>query len=397
MVIKCHSGFVHYNMFHNGCHGGGGNNYGSIFNITNNCSGGTGFWGGLGAGLGFGLGNMFGGLFGNMFSGFGMGNMFGMGGFGMGNFGFGGWGNGFGNLWGGGGAGNTGSDYSRYSSNRSSCNCKCGNNDRGSQKCDDKDYDKINKLHEKANDLCKNAKSPQNDNDIDALIKELETLKKDGLDAAHKAENEEQIDNIIKQLKAAKSTTQVNPNDSNPSPVDNGDNINSLQDLEKMSPEDIGKLTADKAKEILNNLGYIDADGVGKMSANYKVLLLLQKAGINVKCVQGTAADPLIAGKISNVQLDSTTNKVSYDVDASSYPNASYKYKYSFKQGNDVNGKKAFNITAVNKNSSTTTGYVLDNLANENFLFQGEKQPLSGCGKDVIKNKSDSNHRTAVA
>ena len=42
MALKCHSGFVHYNMFHNNhCHGGG-NNYGSIFNITNNCGGGCG-------------------------------------------------------------------------------------------------------------------------------------------------------------------------------------------------------------------------------------------------------------------------------------------------------------------------------------------------------------------
>lgn len=396
MVIKCHSGFVHYNMFHNGCHGGGGNNYGSIFNITNNCSGGTGFWGGLGAGLGFGLGNRLFGYFGNMFSGFGMGNMIGMGGFGMGNFGLGGWGNGFGNLWGGGGVGNAGSDYSRYSSNRSSCNCKCG-----SKECDDKDYDKINKLHEKANALCKNAKSPQNDKDIDALIKELEDFKPD---PAHEAENKKQIQNIIDQLKAAKSTTQsgqttpVTPTVTNTTPVNNGDNINSLQDLEaNMTPDAINQLTPDKAKEILDKLGYIDADGVGKMSANYKVLLLLQKAGVNVKCVQGTADDPLIAGKISNVQLDSATNKVSYDVDASSYPSASYKYKYSFKQGADVDGKKAFNITAVNKNNSTTPGYVLDSLASENFVFQGEQQPLSGCGKDVIKKNSDSTHSKEVA
>ena len=80
MAIKCHSSFVHYNMYHNRhCHGGG-NNFGSIFNIKHECGGGTGFWGGLGAGLGFGLGGLFSGLFGSFMGGFG--SMFG--GFGMG-------------------------------------------------------------------------------------------------------------------------------------------------------------------------------------------------------------------------------------------------------------------------------------------------------------------------
>lgn len=397
MAIKCHSSFVHYNMFHNNhCHGGG-NNYGSIFNITNNCGGGTSFWGGLGAGLGFGLGNMFGGMFGNMFGGFGN---FGMGGFGLGNFGFGGWGNGmsglWGNGWGGGNAGGANNDYSKYSSNKSTCNCKCGDG-----KCDDKDYDKINDLHSKANALCKNPKSPTNDKAIDDLIADLNKLKGE-LDPAHKAENEKQIDNIIKQLNDAKSGNPVTPAQNGQTPttpttpaVKPGD-IRDLLALENLTPEQIDKLSAGDAKEILTNLGYLDSDGIGKMSANYKVLLLFQKAGVNVKCVQGTAQDPLIAGKISNVQLDGN-NKVSYDIDASSYPKAKYGYKYSFKQGDDVNGKKAFHILNVAKNDSPALGgYKLDNLENENFLFQGERMPLSGCGNDVIKWNKDSNHKQKV-
>ena len=131
MAIKCHSGFQHYHMFHNSCGHGGGNNYGSIFNITHNCGGGTNFWGGLGAGLGYGLGGMFSGLFGglmggfgNMFGGFGMnmfggfGNMFGGFGLGMGGWGFGG---GLSGLFGGAGDGckcDKHDRYERYSSKR---------------------------------------------------------------------------------------------------------------------------------------------------------------------------------------------------------------------------------------------------------------------------------------
>lgn len=75
MVIRCHSSFAHYNMFHNSHRHCGGDNYGSIFNIKYNCSGGhTNFWGGLGFGLGAGLGNWCGGWLNNIMG--GMGNWF---------------------------------------------------------------------------------------------------------------------------------------------------------------------------------------------------------------------------------------------------------------------------------------------------------------------------------
>ena len=93
-VGRCHSAFQHYEMFHGhgACHGGG-NNYGSIFNINYSCNGGHGnFWSGLGAGLGYGLGgwlmgglNMLGGWLG--FGGMGFGGGWGMG---MPMFGWGG-------------------------------------------------------------------------------------------------------------------------------------------------------------------------------------------------------------------------------------------------------------------------------------------------------------------
>lgn len=181
MVIKCHSGFIHYNMFHNRhCHSGG-NNYGSIFNITNNCGGGhMNFWGGLGLGLGMGFGNLFGGFLGNFMG--GMGNMFG--GFGMGNmfggFGMGGMFGGFPSLsWGGGGGGGYNSgvrerDYSEYSSKRSSC-CDDG------CKCKDKDNDFSDEDNKKIKDLSDKIDNTKDPRILKKLIKELTELKNDKL------------------------------------------------------------------------------------------------------------------------------------------------------------------------------------------------------------------------
>ena len=161
MSLKCHSAFVHYNMFHDRhCHGGG-NIIGSVFNITNNCSGNHGgFWSGLGTGLGWGLGNLIGGftgMFSNFgFGGFGMPGMFG--GFGFPGFGMGGWGN----YWGGGGSTVT-NDYSRYSS---------------TEVKSDADYKKINDIVNKAIKLTKPNVAVKDEVDnynaaIGGIVKEL--------------------------------------------------------------------------------------------------------------------------------------------------------------------------------------------------------------------------------
>ena len=220
MAIKCHSGFVHYNMFHNNhCHGGG-NNYGSIFNITNNCDGGCGggFWGGFGAGLGLGFGNLLGGLFGGFMGGFG--NMFGgfgMGGLGFGGFGgfggLGGWGNSLSSLWGGGN--NAGErDYSEYSSRRSSrrsssCDCGCEGKGKEVKDFEDPDNKKIVDLRDKirAKDVTKEQ--------LEGYVKELDELKSKGLTDNYKHDKDVEelgIDALLSEANTKlKNLGQENP------------------------------------------------------------------------------------------------------------------------------------------------------------------------------------------
>ena len=209
MGIKCHSSFVHYNMFHNS-HSHGGNNYGSIFNITNNCGGGhTNFWGGLGVGLGFGLGNLFSsfmGGFGNMFSGFGMGGfgMGGFGGFGMGGLGWGGLG------WGGfGGASSSrskssSSDYDpdKYTLKSKSCDCGCKDKDKVS----DKDYSKINGLQTEANKLLNLEATEENLAKVTELLGKVNGYKLD--DENLTPENKEHLENIKTQLEKLQKNWQ---------------------------------------------------------------------------------------------------------------------------------------------------------------------------------------------
>lgn len=210
MSIKCHSSFAHYHMFHdNHCHGGG-NNYGSIFNITNNCGGGCGggFWGGLGMGLGYGFGNMFGGLFGGFMGGFG--NMFGgfgnmLGGFGMpgmlGGFGMGGWG--LSSLFGGGGGGST---------------CSCGCDGKKVSLKDEKDYGKreepqVDIDNPKFAELTKEIKAltpgSVSEEDYNDIKQKIEQAKKE-TDSINKVSDETTYDNLLAMLDDYKNNTVVN-------------------------------------------------------------------------------------------------------------------------------------------------------------------------------------------
>ena len=413
MAIKCHSGFVHYNMFHNHhCHGGG-NNYGSIFNITNNCGGGTSFWGGFGAGLGLGFGNLLGGLFGGFMGGFGnmfggFGNMFGMGGLG----GFGGWGNGLSGLWGGGTTDSvgTGRDYSEYSSRRSrrSSSCDCGCKDKDVKAGNDKDYPKINEFDAKANKLLEAEKSADNDKKIDELVKELQGYKL--LDEAHKADNEKQIKLMIERLQAHRSVPVAAGTDdeqANSAVTAGNDGVATvaadeitidgkpvkiagitLAQIETLTPEAIDALDAQTATDVLKELGYINTDGVGQMSANYKVLLLLQKSGVNVQCAKNpNSQDQWVQGKISNVAENN--GKVSYTIDNGTAA-GDFKFKYSFQQVDDKNGKKCFHLTKIEKNGSEKTGYVENNWKEKDYIYQNEKQPLLTTGDPLISNYSNA-------
>lgn len=158
-------------------------------NTYNGCCGGRrggGFWGGIGMGLGMGLGNLFGGLFGgagfggNMFSSMGM--PFGAG---FGNWGFGG---------------------------ASPAAARVNNNTQSAvttKTLVDKDYDSINKLDAKADNLINklaNDAASVPDEDIDKLVAELqEKRKSENLDNINDLQNQAHIDAIIARLKKAKA------------------------------------------------------------------------------------------------------------------------------------------------------------------------------------------------
>lgn len=370
MAIKCHSGFVHYNMFHNHhCHGGG-NNYGSIFNITNNCGGGCGggFWGGFGAGLGLGFGNLLGGLFGgfmggmgNMFGGFGMGNMFGMGGFG----GFGGWGNGLAGLLGGGAAGGADRDYSEYSSRRSrtssSCDCGCKNDKTKDVDPTDADCKKIADFQEEINKL-EQPISEEKYNDLKSRITAARTESEK--DTKNKDANLKSYDELLEDLDGAKAgKSVVNPvnkpvvksddiiegvteedlkklkdvgldNDAIKQAIKTGLPIDTIVNYIKagLKPEDLQTIK-DVGAEIVQIAGGKNAltlPATLSLDSLAKLKAISDKRNIAVAVANNPKAevDNWIAGKLDNIE--EKDGKLSYTVDCDNV--GAYGYKYQVKQ-----------------------------------------------------------------
>lgn len=358
MTIKCHSAFVHYNMFHDRHNHCGGNNYGSIFNITHNCGGGTSFWGGLGAGIGLGLGNIIGGLFGNfmggignVFGGFGFGGFGGFGG-GLGLGGFGGLGNGLSALWGG-GAGNADradNDYSKYASNKyGKCTCGCdGNKDAkgvkdgsevGTADANDKNYDEINAYDLRGNALLKAKPSIDNDKLIDTLVKELKAYKP--ADGVNDNKNQTQIDQLIERLENHKTTAGqaseapvqpvVTP-ENKPTVKINGqdvelENLTPEQIKTQLTKEQIDGLKPDEAKALLVKLNLICKDDSNKdgvaATTNLNALRLTAKADLPLACGHNTSLDayvnngalPYISGMISNIEYNETTKIIKFHLE----------------------------------------------------------------------------------
>lgn len=374
MVIKCHSAFVHYNMFHNNHSHGGGNNYGSIFNVTHNC-GGTGFWGGLGAGLGLGVGNLLGGFLGNMlgglgnmFGGFGMGG-FGLGGLGMGGFGgLGGWGNGLSGLFGGGNASRTERDYSEYGSRRSSrsnsCDCGC----KGDKNTDPTDADckkiadfqeEINKLttpvtEEKYNDLktriaAARAESEKDTKNKDANLKSYDELLKslDGIKngknpvtevktqespAADDGKIEGVSDDDLAKLRAAGLD-----NNAIRQAIKTGLPVNDIIALIKagLKPEDLQtikdlgiKLQNIGDKAALSLPSAMTLDGLNKLKAISDARNIAVAVANNPKATE----DQWIAGKLDDIKEEN--GKLSYTVNCKDYGVYDYKYQVQQIEGN---------------------------------------------------------------
>ena len=364
--INCHSSFKHYEMFHSGC--GGGNNYGSIFNTTYNidCNGhGGGFWGGFG----YGLGNAFGGLFSGLFGG-GM-NM-GFGGFGMGGFGFPMFNNfGFGGFgipsWGGGwfGGGSRVGDDDDGSVKRKKASDDDGDRDKveGNKdlECKDPDRQKIVDYGKKVNELRK--KEDLQPAELKALYDQIKTSQEESRTEGHHDNTDpDDYQNWLNGLKDeaikrgwgdiesedfGKGIDPEDKNDEVETPENRtGNNPGdlTLEQIKSLTNPYIAGLTPEQAAEYLKKLG-IEDGAVIKDANNISVLLLLEKAGIDVKIAQNThesVTDQWIQGKISGVQQDKD-GKISYSVDCTAH--GSQKNKYKFEQKENDSPKYKVTVT----------------------------------------------------
>ena len=357
--INCHSSFKHYEMFHSGC--GGGNNYGSIFNTTYNidCNGHGGFWGGFG----YGLGNAFGGLFSGLFGGgMGFGGFGGSGGFGIGGFpSFGGFN--FGNF-GTPSLGRIFGDRSKVSDNEDSE--KTESKEKKDVECKDPDRQKLAAHVESVKTLFADDEklTPENLKELYNKIKADRKLSEN--EPHHKKTDLKEYDSLLgalndkakakgwgdigsddygKDIKTPVVETPENKDKKDPSDTKGaitgseeklttpgGIDKLTAEQIRSLKQDEISKLSPEDAKKLLEKLGITEGEVI-KDANNITVLLLLEKAGIDVKVAQNTdtesVTDQWIQGKISDVKVDKD-GKISYTVDCAQ--NGSQKNKYNFVQ-----------------------------------------------------------------
>lgn len=375
------SSFKRFNRFH--C---GGDTLIFNYNYGNNCCGGhgrVGFWGGFAGGLGYGLANMFmGGL--NM-----LGGWLGLGG---GN-GFGGFGGGFGNWGFGGGAAGVDTGYSPRRSRRSERSERSERTERVEvdkpQGNDDKDTKTFNTLHEELNALrAKKAAGTLTAEELDTFEAKVNGTKADTDDimVADNTKYKELLQEGIDALKAELAKKPATPATPAEGEVTIGgknvkpEDITSLDAIQNLTQAEVDKLTPEQAEQILTKLGYIE-NGVGKISNNYPVLMLLAKSGVTVEVEHNSVAgDQWIKGPISGVEK-AEDGKLSYTVDCSTTGAVKGKYRIAAK---DTENKK-FQIE-VEKSEIPST-HELNEAGNE-FTFKGEQQNLENeTGKVAVKRK----------
>ena len=315
-VGRCHSAFQHYEMFHGhgACHGGG-NNYGSIFNITYNCNGKHGgFWSGLAGGLGYGIGSwLMGGL--NMVGGW-LGGM-GVPMMGMPMF-----------NWGG-SAGRVGDgDYHRERNYRG---------ERDTERVevrykDDIDHEIINKLSGEVKALAEKAKlGTVSPDEVSALNKKLDDAKA-GSDANAKALDQGTYENLKGILAAIKTSPAA------------------VSDPDALTGVDWSKITGLTGTDIpeLENIGVkpIQIDGKNgtvwalslptnlTVDSLTKLKEIADARNIPVAVANNTAAalDKWIAGKLD--KIEEKDGKLTYTVDCKYVGKLEYKHTVVQSEGN---------------------------------------------------------------
>ena len=158
-----------------------------------------------------------------------------------------------------------------------------------------------------------------------------------------------------------------------------------LNRYKNMTETDIKGLNQTTAKAILGGTIYIgsaaDDSGkeVGKLSNDFKVLLLLQKSGIDVEVEHNPSnnvKDHWVRGPITNVQKDDS-GRISYDVDCTN-TGLEIKGKYTITQ--DTAGGTVYH--AKKAAGSTAQGSVEEKT---NLHFEEEGNPLKNkSGKALV-------------
>lgn len=387
--INCHSGYKHYEMFHNNC---GGSNYGSVFNTTYNinCGGHSGgFWGGFGAGIGNAFGSIFGGMFGG-----GMGN-FGFGNFGMGGFGMGGltmpWFNSMGNFgWGGGnvgGANGTNSNNSSNSSNgvndkdnalyntyKKQVDNAIKDNDAKSAK---KIYDKIKKSHEKPEDHVYEDMNKGAYHDLMTTLENKFPELKEGTDAAKDKktvnDGKAKIPTTEKQEVAAPSKVDKDAEAKKAEEAnakENAQKIASAGSLDELSKLDYNKLTQEEKEKYINKAIELAKSDATTPAALRKALEGMPDE-VRVKVKQSFYKDGFSNVDIKDLNAETLKNLIEV-IDVS---DAIPDFK-NIKVGNPTkSGDNLWTIPMTSKNGGTHVNYIQVSINSEDgeIIFHGKQ------------------------
>lgn len=349
----------------------------NIFNIggggcynTHHCCGGGwfgggNFWSGLGLGLGAGLGNMFmGGL--NMLGGWLGGGGYGLPSFGFGFPSFGNYGSGYMTPFGLGTSASDGS-HRRERTHRGNAELEpqtvtsgddaaatSGTAEAGNAGNADTPY--LNELTKKFNNIVLNP--ADNTDDIDTLIRDLESVIDKPIDEANIDDDIE----LYQELLARVNKFKDNPTEAISEIADeisihiNGQSIDDIDDLKDIDFSDLSNITPKDATCILVKLGIIEYDSTSTKAHNSwtstgqnttyylcgklkdmhpNVLKLLQISRVTTEIFKGNSnSDKWFAGQITDVQVDASGNLASFKFSCEATGETDYRGKYTVTANN---------------------------------------------------------------
>ena len=383
------SGFSMYNrIIDSHCCGGGGNNYGSIYNIKYNCGGGTNFWGGLGLGLGVGFGNLLASM-------------------------FGGWCNGLASLWCGGasGAGNSNTDYvSKYTYKKDNDDNKPVETTPQKVSTGNADTPKLREFTEIFDSLlAKKIGGGDITADVDKLTVGLGKLIENPVDEANAEDDIKLYKNLKSKAEQLANGTLpgVDRNIVKPDPELTGTGylvkinnvpINSVDDLNKFTPAEFAKVVKDMDKHtaiaVLVKVGYLNYDATspqyknsgvsgtchylsGKMSKHPNVLMLLSRADVAVEVYRGSSdrKDNWVTGTIpfDSIKYNESAALTAFNVDCQANGHSSFQGAYTFTVTENGQTETKFKVTTTTDNNVTRV-----HSGGDSVVLKNEKEHTTG-------------------